>query len=77
MNFNRLFNALEKGDLDAILLEGLVADSYLQHNNQLKIIKCQKLNNFMGTAIAVNKNYEGLLKEINKILEKLKKEIIR
>jgi polar amino acid transport system substrate-binding protein len=65
---------LNKGLVDAIILEKPVAESYVRRNKAFMIIKCKKFDNVLGSAIAVKKAHTDLLKEINRILTKLKKE---
>jgi len=65
---------LRKGLVDAIILEKPVADAYVSQNKIFAIVKCDKFDNMLGSAIAVKKGNSGLLNEINRILEKLKKE---
>jgi ABC-type amino acid transport substrate-binding protein len=68
-----LIIVLEKGLVDAVILEKPVADSYSRNNKKLLSIKCEKANQMLGSAIAVKKGAEDLLQEINRILAKLKK----
>lgn len=65
---------LKKGLLDAIILERPVAESYVFHDKSFIIIKCKQFEDILGSAIAVNKADTDLLAEVNRILEKLKKE---
>lgn len=65
---------LRKGLVDAVILEKPVADSYVRRNKNFASIKCDKFDNMLGSAIAVKKGNALLLKEINRILAKLKKE---
>ena len=65
---------LEKGLVDAVILEKPVADSYTRNNKKLLSIKCEKSNQVLGSAIAVKKGEDDLLQEINRILAQLKKE---
>jgi polar amino acid transport system substrate-binding protein len=66
--------SLRKGLVDAIILEKPVADSYVRRNKKFISVKCEKFDNILGSAIAVKKGDSELLKEINRILGKLKKE---
>ena len=65
---------LDKGLVDAIILEKPVADSYIHRSTRLTSIECEKFNDKLGSAIAVKKGNAELLSEINRILGKLKKE---
>jgi len=65
---------LEKGLVDAIILEQPVADSYVSMKKNFISIKCNETNSPAGSAVAVKKGDDDLLKEVNRILEKLKKE---
>jgi polar amino acid transport system substrate-binding protein len=65
---------LRKQLVEAIILEKPVADSYVRQNNKFAAIKCEKFDNVLGSAIAVKKGNKELLKEINRILDKLIKE---
>ena len=65
---------LEKGLVDAVILEKPVADSYTRRNSKrLVSIPCEKSNQMLGSAIAVKRGEDDLLKEINRILAELKK----
>lgn len=66
---------LNKGLVDGIILEKPVGDSYVRRNKNFTSIKCEeKFDNLLGSAIAVKKGDDDLLKEINRILGKLIKE---
>lgn len=65
---------LNKGLVDALILEKPVADSYVRRNKDFMIIKCKRFDNVLGSAIAVKKSHTDLLNEINRILKKLKDE---
>jgi ABC-type amino acid transport substrate-binding protein len=66
---------LDKGLVEGIILEKPVGDSYVRRNKNFTSLRCEeKLDNLMGSAIAVKKGEDDLLKEINRILAKLKKE---
>ncbi len=66
---------LNKGLVDGIILEKPVGDSYIHRNKNFTSLKCEeKLNDLLGSAIAVKKGDNDLLKEINRKLAKLKKE---
>lgn len=70
-----LVNGLKKTkDIDAVILEKPVAQSYVHRYNELTTIKCSAFESVLGSAIAVKKGRKDLLKEINRILIKLKKE---
>jgi len=65
---------LDKGLVDAVILEKPVADSYIHRSKRFTSIECKKFNNKLGSAIAVKKSNNDLLNEVNRILDKLKKE---
>lgn len=65
---------LQKGLVDALILEEPVAESYVQRNKDFVIITSKDFLEKMGSAIAVRKNDADLLAEINRILNKLKAE---
>ncbi len=66
---------LDKGLVDGIILEKPVGDSYVHRNKNFTSLRCEeKLDNMLGSAIAVKKGDDDLLKEINRILAKLIKE---
>ncbi|UCH94662.1 MAG: transporter substrate-binding domain-containing protein [Candidatus Aminicenantes bacterium] len=66
---------LDKGLVDGIILEKPVGDSYVHRNKNFTSLRCEeKFNEMLGSAIAVKKGDAELLKEINRILAKLKKE---
>jgi polar amino acid transport system substrate-binding protein len=62
---------LKKRLVHALILEEPVATSYANQYKTLMTIKCEKLSNEMGSAIAVKKGSKALLTEINRILKKL------
>ncbi|MCP4214486.1 MAG: transporter substrate-binding domain-containing protein [bacterium] len=65
---------LEKKLVDAIILEKPVADSYVRRNKNFTTIECKQFDSKLGSAIAVKKADNDLLKEINRILTKLKEQ---
>lgn len=66
---------LDKGLVDGIILEKPVGESYVHRNkNFVSLCAEEKLSSLLGSAIAVKKGDDDLLKEINRILAKLKKE---
>ena len=66
---------LDKGLVEGIILEKPVGDSYIRRNKNFTSLKCEeKLSSMLGSAIAVKKGDDDLLKEINRILAKLKAE---
>jgi ABC-type amino acid transport substrate-binding protein len=66
---------LNKGLVDGIILEKPVGDSYIHRNkNFVSLCAEEKFSSLLGSAIAVKKGDDDLLKEINRILAKLKKE---
>ncbi|MGE5343829.1 MAG: transporter substrate-binding domain-containing protein [Candidatus Omnitrophota bacterium] len=64
---------LEKGLVDAIILEEPVANSYIRQKKNFMKIRHKRFENLLGSAIAVKKGDYDLLKEINRILADLKK----
>jgi len=66
---------LDKGLVEGIILEKPVGDSYAHRNKKFTSLKCEEdFSSMLGSAVAVKKGDDDLLKEINRILEKLKKE---
>jgi len=66
---------LDKGLVDGIILEKPVGDSYVRRNKNFTSLKCEEnFSSMLGSAVAVKKGDDDLLKEINRILAKLKKE---
>ncbi|HLP46338.1 MAG TPA: transporter substrate-binding domain-containing protein [Candidatus Kapabacteria bacterium] len=65
---------LQKGLVDALILEKPVAESYVQSGKNFIIITSKEFLDEMGSAIAVRKTDTDLLAEINRILRKLKEE---
>lgn len=65
---------LKKGLVDAVILEEPVADSYVRRDGNFTLIKCKKFDDKLGSAIALKKGSNTLMKEINRILAKLRKE---
>lgn len=68
----KLVEELKKGNIDVVILEKPVAESFSMRNKGLINIKCVSGASFLGSAIAVKKGNKKLLKKINDILEKLK-----
>lgn len=71
---NELFTDLKNGDIDAIIVEKPVAESYVLRNKSLINIECNAEKDVLGSAIAVKKGNPVLLNKINEILQDLKKE---
>ncbi len=72
-----LVSNLKKGVLDAVIMEKPVAISYVKRNKTLISIECLSSgtdDSTLGSAIAVKKGNKKLLKKINDIIHKLKKE---
>jgi ABC-type amino acid transport substrate-binding protein len=67
-----LVAALKQGDIDAVILEKPVADSYALRNSDLISIAAGVDDQRMGSAIAVRKGNDELLQKINDVLKKLK-----
>ena len=66
---------LNKGLVDGIILEKPVGESYVRRNkNFVSLCAEEKFSSLLGSAIAVKKGDDDLLKEINRILGKLKEE---
>jgi len=65
---------LDKGLIDAIILEEPVAQSYVNQNKKFLAIQCLGFADKLGSAIAVKKGDTLLLNEINRILANLKKD---
>ncbi len=65
---------LDKGLVDALILEKPVAESYVKRNKNFGIVQCKKFVDKLGSAIAVKKSDTDLLTEVNRILKKLKDE---
>lgn len=64
---------LKKGLVDAVILEEPVAESYVRRDSNFTLLKIKKFDK-LGSSIALKKGNHLLLKEINRILAKLKKE---
>jgi len=71
---NELIIDLKNGDIDAIIVEKPVAESYVLRNKSLINIECKAEEDVLGSAIAVKKGNSALLNKINEILQDLKKE---
>ena len=72
-----LVKNLKKGVVDAVIMEKPVANSYVKRHKTLISIECLssgKDDSPLGSAIAVKKGNTKLLKRINNIIHKLKKE---
>ena len=65
---------LKKGLVDALILEKPVAESYARIDKAFGLVECKKFIDKLGSAIAVKKGNSDLLKEVNRILKKLKEE---
>ena len=80
MYFDSIYDLIEnlkKGTLDAIILEKPVAISYVSRNISLISIECLSSgtgDSPLGSAIAVKKGNNKLLKKVNEIIRKLKSE---
>ena len=73
-DIDALVNALKKSkELDAVILEKPVAQSYVHRYKDLATIKASAFESALGSAIAVKKGQKAFLAEINKILTELKK----
>ncbi len=66
-----LIDALKGGEVDAIVLEKPVAESYALRNKELVNLACS-VEERMGSAIAVKKGEIDLLNNINNTLKKLR-----
>jgi ABC-type amino acid transport substrate-binding protein len=63
---------LDKGLVEGIILEKPVGDSYVHRNKNFTSLRSEeKFSHMLGSAIAVKKGDDDLLKEINRILAKL------
>ncbi len=71
---NELITDLKNGDIDAIIVEKPVAESYVLRNKSLINIECKAEEDVLGSAIAVKKGNSALLNKINEILQDLKKD---
>jgi len=71
---NELITDLKNGDIDAIIVEKPVAESYVLRNKSLINIECNAEKDVLGSAIAVKKGNSVLLNKINEILQDLKRE---
>ncbi len=71
---NELITDLKNGDIDAIIVEKPVAESYVLRNKSLINIECKAEEDVVGSAIAVKKGNSALLNKINEILQDLKRE---
>jgi len=73
---NELIGDLLEKRIDAAILEKPVAESYVAKNKNLINIECRSgaYDALLGSAIAVKKGNQHLLKEVNRILKKLKRE---
>lgn len=75
-NVPELIEDLKNRTIDAVILEKPVADSFVMRNKELLNIECRSgaYDALLGSAIAVKKGYPEFIKEINRILKKLKDE---
>lgn len=73
---NELISDLKNQRIDAAILEKPVAESFVMRNKDLMNIECHSgaYDALLGSAIAIKKGNPNFLKEINRILTKLKKE---
>jgi polar amino acid transport system substrate-binding protein len=73
---NELISDLKNQKIDAAILEKPVAESFVMRHKDLINIECHSgaYDALLGSAIAVKKGNPEFLKEINRILAKLKKE---
>jgi ABC-type amino acid transport substrate-binding protein len=75
-NVAELIGDLKNKKVDAVILEKPVAESFVMRNKDLVNIECHSgaYDALLGSAIAVKKGNPELVKEINRILQKLKDE---
>lgn len=73
-SYTILIQELLIGRIDFLIMEPLVAQSYLNEFNELEMFELEEpeLNKLLGNSIAFNKGNTKLQKEINEILQKFK-----
>lgn len=70
---NNLVLALQSGKVQAVLVEELIAKAYAQNNNQLVAVKSDIKDEQSGNAVAIAKGQEDLVAQVNKTINKVKK----
>lgn len=60
---------LLNGKIDGIVVESVVAQQYILANPTLQLSEAEFENNLKPTAVALNKNNEAMLEEINKVIK--------
>lgn len=75
-SIHELIEDLKNKKIDAAILEKPVAESFVLRNKELINIECRSgaYDALLGSAIAIKKGEPEFLKEINRILKKLKEE---
>lgn len=71
-----MINELKNGTVDAVVLDNMVAESYVDANNDLVVVKdiTFKSDDEESNAIAMKKGSKTLQEEVNKIIADLKKD---
>ncbi|OFI49677.1 amino acid ABC transporter substrate-binding protein [Floricoccus tropicus] len=71
-----MINELKNGTVDAVVLDNMVAESYVAANSDLEVIKdiTFKSDDEESNAIAMTKGSKTLQEEVNKIIADLKKD---
>lgn len=62
---------LQNGRIDAVVAENPVANSYVNHNDDLALSEASPKDDVGGSAIAVKKGSTKMIKEVNKTLKRL------
>ncbi len=71
-NIATIIDLLNKGKVDAVILEEPVAKAYTVKEKELMNLKCSDDYKTKGTAIAVKKGNKNLVNKINEVLKSLK-----
>lgn len=71
---NNLVLALQSGKVQAVLMEELTAKAYAQNNKNLVAVKSDIKDSQSGNAVAIAKGQDDLVAQVNKTINKVKKD---
>ena len=71
---NNLVLALQSGKVQAVLMEELTAKAYAQNNKNLVAVKSDIKDSQSGNAVAIAKGQNDLVAQVNKTINKVKKD---
>lgn len=71
---NNLVLALQSGKVAGVVVEELIAKAYAQNNSNLLAVRSNLKESQSGNAVAIAKGQDGLVKAVNKTIDRVKKE---